>query len=226
MAGDALAPRAQPPKGQFILAGKTFPRVKWWRDPQMRLLYFYIFCLILTNTANGFDGSMMNGLQSLKYWQDYFDHPTGAVLGLFGCVMSVGSLVGLLFTPYLLDSLGRRVSLLVGALFMLLGIALQAGATGFGMFVAARFILGVGDIVINVTAPLLVTEIAPVQDRAILVTLQGSTYQSGAFIAALATRGTLTIPNNWSWRAPSLLQYVGEVKPLGLCPLAPTHPVS
>jgi sugar porter (SP) family MFS transporter len=93
-------------------------------------------------------------------------------------------------------------------LIMLLGIGLQAGSANFSMFVGGRFILGFGDIIINVTAPLLICEIAPAQDRAILVTIQGATYHSGAFIAAWVTYGTLKIPNNWSWRAPSLLQGV------------------
>lgn len=49
----------KPPKGHFYLAGRLFPRVKWWKSPKMRALYFYILVLILTNTANGFDNSMM-----------------------------------------------------------------------------------------------------------------------------------------------------------------------
>ena len=49
----------KPPNGHFFLAGRLFSRVKWWRSPNMRALYFYILVLILTNTANGFDNSMM-----------------------------------------------------------------------------------------------------------------------------------------------------------------------
>lgn len=208
MPGTKMKVQTPPPKGKFYLAGREYDRRIWWKDPKMRVLYFYVFALIVTNTANGFDGSMMNGLQTLSYWQDYFDHPKGPVLGLFGCIMSVGSLIGLLITPYLLDGIGRKMVIVIGSIFMLLGIGLQAGSTSFGMFVAARCILGFGDILVIVTAPLLVAEFAPVQDRAILVTLQGSTYQTGAFIAALVTRGTLEIPSNWAWRAPSLLQAV------------------
>jgi hypothetical protein len=37
---------------------------------------------ILSGFANGFDGSMMNGLQSLDEWKDYFDHPTPSTLAL------------------------------------------------------------------------------------------------------------------------------------------------
>jgi MFS family permease len=132
----------------------------------------------------------MNGLQSITYWQDYFGHPKGGLLGLFGCVMSIGSLTGLLILPYILDSWGRRPGIMFGSVFMLLGIGLQSGARNFGMFIAARFILGFGNIIVVCTAPLLITEIAPVQDRAILVTIAGATYHSGAFIAAWTTYGT------------------------------------
>ncbi|KAJ5146580.1 uncharacterized protein N7515_001144 [Penicillium bovifimosum] len=196
----------KPPKGHFYLAGRLFPRVKWWKRRNMRVLYFYVLILILTNTANGFDNSMMNGLQSLSYWQDYFHHPKGPTLGLFNCVMSVGAIAGLLIMPYMLDNFGRRPCLVFGCFFMLLGVALQSGSINFSMFVGARFLLGFGDIIVICTAPLLITELAPAQDRAILVTLSGATYHSGAFIAAWTTYGTLKIKSEWSWRAPSLIQ--------------------
>ncbi|KAJ5344034.1 uncharacterized protein N7506_003858 [Penicillium brevicompactum] len=149
---------------------------------------------------------MMNGLQTLSYWQEYFDHPKGPTLGLFNCVMSVGALAGLTILPYMLDHWGRRICLVSGSFFMLLGVGLQSGSINFSMFVAARFILGFGDILVICTTPLLIAEIAPAQDRAILVTIAGATYHSGAFIAAWTTYGTLKITSDWSWRAPSLIQ--------------------
>lgn len=132
-------------------------------------------------------------MQALSYWQEYFDHPKGPTLGLFNCVMSVGALAGLVILPYMLDRLGRRICLVFGSFFMLLGVALQSGSINFSMFVGARFLLGFGDIIVICTAPLLITEIAPAQDRAILVTISGATYHSGAFIAAWTTYGTLKI---------------------------------
>ena len=50
----------KPPKGHFFFAGRVFERVPWWKRQNLRKLYIYIVILILTNTANGFDGSMMN----------------------------------------------------------------------------------------------------------------------------------------------------------------------
>lgn len=107
--------------------------------------------------------------------------------------MSAGALSGLIPMPFILDHLGRKPCLVIGAFFMLLGIALQSAAVNFAMFIAARWILGFGDILVICTAPLLIAEIAPVQDRAILVTIAGANYQSGAFIAAWTTYGTLQI---------------------------------
>ena len=55
----------KPPKGAYMFAGHTLQRVPWWKIKNMRMLYVLVVILILTNTANGFDGSMMNGLQTL-----------------------------------------------------------------------------------------------------------------------------------------------------------------
>lgn len=55
----------KPPKGKFFFANRTWDRVKWYQNARLRKLYFYCIILILNNVANGFDGSMMNGLQVL-----------------------------------------------------------------------------------------------------------------------------------------------------------------
>lgn len=213
----------KPTKGHFPFAGREFPRVPWWQRKHLRTLYFYILILIITNTANGFDGSMMNGLQSLSYWQDYFGHPKGSSLGLFNASMSLGSLIGLLPTPYLNDYAGRRVGVAVGCVIMLLAVGLQTGAQSFGMFIAARLLLGLGDSIVLGSAPLLIAEIAHPQDRATLVTLSGASYHSGAFIASWVTYGTLQIQSDWSWRLPSLLQSICSVLILGMVSFSVLH---
>ncbi|KJR86242.1 hexose transporter [Sporothrix schenckii 1099-18] len=202
----AVAAPEKPPKGHFFFAHRVFPRATWYKRPNMRRLYIYIVVLIATNTANGFDGSMMNGLQTLSYWQNFFDHPHGSLLGLFNASMSLGSIVGQLPVPYLIDWYGRKLGLFVGCLIMLLAIGLQSGAQNFGMFIAARLVLGFGNTIVMGAAPLLIAEIAHPQDRAVLVTLSASSYQSGAFIASWVTYGTLQIQSDWAWRLPSLLQ--------------------
>lgn len=59
-----------PTKGTFRLAGREFPAVTWYKDPALRRTYICLMFVILTSATNGYDGSMINGLQSLQYWQE------------------------------------------------------------------------------------------------------------------------------------------------------------
>jgi MFS family permease len=64
--------------------------------------------------SNGYDGSMMNGLQTVKNWQEYFNHPEGSILGVFNAIQSIGGIIGLPVAPYLNDKFGRRKALFYG----------------------------------------------------------------------------------------------------------------
>lgn len=107
-----------PTKGTFRIAGAEFPKVNWIADAGLRKTYICLAFVVLTSATNGYDGSMVNGLQSLDIWQDYFHHPSGSLLGLFSCIMSVGSLAALPCVPYIADILGRRMGIMIGCIIM------------------------------------------------------------------------------------------------------------
>jgi hypothetical protein len=44
--------------------------------------------LVITSMGNGYDGSMMNGLQTVDNWQNYFHHPQGSTLGVFNAIQA------------------------------------------------------------------------------------------------------------------------------------------
>lgn len=79
------------------------------------LLNAWITLLLISSSTNGFDGSMMNGLQSLPQWQSAFNHPGSSMLGLLNAIQNVGALVATPFAPYFSDGVGRRPSVLFGA---------------------------------------------------------------------------------------------------------------
>jgi len=107
-----------PTAGTFRLADREFPKVTWFTDPGLRKTYICLMFVVLTSATNGYDGSMVNGLQSLNVWQDYFHHPSGSLLGLFSAIMSIGSLVALPCVPYTADILGRRMGIMIGCIIM------------------------------------------------------------------------------------------------------------
>ncbi|KAF7915751.1 uncharacterized protein EAE98_009372 [Botrytis deweyae] len=192
-------------KSTFELAGQEFPRVTWYTQKGMRGLYCCLIFVVLTSATNGYDGSMMNGLQSLPAWEAYF-HPTASQLGLLNCIMSVGSLVALPFVPYAADLLGRRTGVMIGCTIMIIGVLLQSLGYTFGLFVGARFLIGFGVAIAHGASPLLITELVHPQHRAIYTTIYNTTWYIGSFVAAWLTFGTNNIAGNWSWRAPSVVQ--------------------
>ncbi|KAF2454942.1 hexose transporter protein [Lineolata rhizophorae] len=198
----------EPTKGYFRLCEREFPKVTWYKDPALRKTYFVLMFVVLTSATNGYDGSMVNGLQLLDPWQEYFDHPRGSLLGLFGCIMSVGSLVALPVVPYTADYFGRRWGVIIGSSIMILGVILQSISVNFRMFVAARFFLGFGISIAHGSSPLLITELCHPQHRAIFTTIYNTTWYIGSIVAAWLTYGTDRITNNWSWRIPSMVQAV------------------
>jgi len=64
------------------------------------------------------------------------------------------------------DRLGRRPTLLWGSVIILVGIILQSAAQNVAMFVVARVILGFGNGVSGVAAPVYLSETSPDRWRA------------------------------------------------------------
>lgn len=74
------------------------------------------------------------------------------------------------------------------------------------MFLASRFIIGMGIVFANSFAPILIGELAHPKDRQVATSLFQTTWYLGAILAAWTTFGTFAMPNQWAWRIPSLLQ--------------------
>ncbi|GAB1525811.1 hypothetical protein RhiTH_008977 [Rhizoctonia solani] len=63
---------------------------RWWEHSHILTLNLLLVVPLATSYANGFDGSMMNGLQSVQQWKDYFGNPSAKDLGLFNAIQSIG----------------------------------------------------------------------------------------------------------------------------------------
>lgn len=180
---------------------------RWYRGHLLKLNCI-ILLLLITSANNGFDSSMMNSLQTIDTWQNYFHHPHGGTLGLFNAIQSIGGIVGLPFAPFLNDRFGRRWTLWIGASIMIIGVALQTSAQNVGMFIACRGIIGFGLAIACVAAPILITELAYPTHRGPITSLYNSTWYLGSIVAAWTTFGTFPMRSTWGWRIPSVIQGV------------------
>lgn len=60
---------------------------------------------------------------------------------MFG-IYTIGSLTGAIPASYLPDKFGRRVSMFVGNMFIIVGALITANATHRSMFIGGRFLTG------------------------------------------------------------------------------------
>jgi len=74
------------------------------------------------------------------------------------------------------------------------------------MYIIARMILGAGVVICIISGSAMIGELGYPKERAVLTSLFNSSYFIGQIIAAAISLPTSTIPNDWSWRIPSLLQ--------------------
>ncbi|TFK67867.1 hexose transporter [Pluteus cervinus] len=200
------------------------PNRKWYNNRRLIALNGWIVLLLITSSTNGYDGSMMNGLQSLTQWDEYFGFPRGGKLGLLNAIQNIGSLAAYPISPYLADGLGRRTAIFIGAAIMVAATAIQTASQSVGMFIGARFLIGFGLTFAAGAAPMLVTEISYPTYRAPLTSAYNSLWYSGAIIAAWTTFGTFKIPSTWSWRIPSVLQGLPSILQVLLIWWAPESP--
>lgn len=200
------------------------PRKKWYNNSRLIALNGWIVLLLITSSTNGYDGSMMNGLQSLPQWQGYFNNPSNSMLGLLNAIQNIGSLAAYPFAPYLSDGIGRKKTILLGAALMCIATAIQTASQSVRMFIGARFLIGFGLTFAANAAPMLVTEVSYPLYRAPLTSLYNSLWYSGAIIAAWTTFGTFKIQSTWAWRIPSVLQGLPSVLQILLIWFVPESP--
>ncbi|KAI9147194.1 Lactose permease [Paramyrothecium foliicola] len=197
----------------------------WYRSAARRHLYFLLFpACVVSYATSGYDGSMMNSLQTVSYWDDYFDNPRGAKLGLMSAIMSLGSVCSTPIAPWVADKYGRRWGITVGSIIMIIGAIMQCESKTFDMFVGSRFLLGFGLSFATTASPSMVSELAHPKDRVTVTAICNTCWYIGSIAAAWITFGTREISSTWSWRLPSLLQMAPSIIQLSTIWFLPESP--
>lgn len=196
----------------------------WWHYPGLRSLNLLLLGCIVCDMTNGYDGSMLGGLQIIDRWQEALGHPKGTRLGTISNGTRYGQLGALLIAAPMIQRLGRRMPIIIGSCILLVGVALQAASINYDMFVVARVLIGFGNTIQNMACPILASELAHPFQRTQIIGIQNSTGSLGQIMAAWITYGTSFMVSSWSWRLPSLLQAVSSVFQLVMMFFTPESP--
>ncbi|KAI9254312.1 general substrate transporter [Sporodiniella umbellata] len=127
---------------------------------------------------------------------------TSIITGL----LLAGCFVGSLFAGPLCERISRKLTILLGASFFILGAGIQTGANGLGMMTGGRFVAGLGVGTLSMAVPLYLSELAPKEIRGRLISFQQLMCTIGIMIAFWA--GAATELHGASWRIPISIQIV------------------
>ncbi|KAK7426624.1 hypothetical protein QQZ08_006954 [Neonectria magnoliae] len=147
-------------------------------------------------------GSLMNGLQSLHQWREYFGHPAGEMLGLVNAAQSIGSVLALPFVGTLSDQFGWKPILLAGIILITIASILQAASVNYAMLVVSRVIVGFGGMFVVQPSPMLIAELAFPTHRGKYTSAFWIFHYLGAILASWTTFGTQAYQSTVSWRLP------------------------
>jgi sugar porter (SP) family MFS transporter len=172
---------------------------------------------------NGYDASVMNGLNILPSYTSYFTLTTTS-LALNTASFWVGGILSGLVAGQFCDWTGRKWTMFWSSILCIIGAVIQACAQNIGMFVASRIIIGFACGLACVGASTYLAETVTMQNRAFILGFFWDAWWAGSLIAAGITFGTKSILNTWAWRAPSLLQVLPSLLCIGILPFLPESP--
>lgn len=162
-------------------------------------------CLVICAT-NGYDGSVLSGLQGIDAWKNQFGSPTGALLGITSASYPLGAIFSTPFSAWISDTFGRRWSIIIGSSVMIIGVIMQCVSTGIGLFIGGRVVVGFGITFALSAAPVLIAELAHPRHRVLFGSLYNTSFYLGALLAGWVSFGSYRMTNAWAWRLPTLLQ--------------------
>ena len=161
-----------------------------------RYLYWITFIAVLSGLIFGLNMAGISG--AVSFIQDYFvlsDVSLGAAVGS----IMIGCLIGALAIGSLSDKYGRKPMMILAAVLFILSSLGCSLADSIELFIASRFVAGLGVGAVSVLAPTYISEIAPANMRGMLVANNQFAIVIGILLAYVIDFGFVDVANGWRY---------------------------
>ncbi|KAI3399587.1 hypothetical protein diail_6226 [Diaporthe ilicicola] len=183
----------------------------------------------------GYDTGTISGILAMPYFQHLFStgyrNPITSELDIspsqqsaIVSILSAGTFVGALSSPFLADSIGRRLALIASTLVFTLGVIFQTVAVALPLFLAGRFFAGFGVGLISALIPLYQSETAPKWIRGAIVGAYQWAITIGLLLAAVVDNATANRNDTGSYRIPIAVQFAWALILIGGMLILPESP--
>jgi sugar porter (SP) family MFS transporter len=152
----------------------------------------------------------MGGLINTPSFEASFNTTDANTLGNIVSLYDLGCFAGAMSTFVIGSYLGRRRSILLGSIWLLVGAIIQSACNTVGVMIAGRIIAGVGMGIVNATVPVLQAEMSPALTRGQLVGLDLVVLNCGIVLSYWVDYGFnfSDLTGAVTWRVPLALQCV------------------
>ncbi|RMZ75121.1 hypothetical protein DV737_g5440, partial [Chaetothyriales sp. CBS 132003] len=172
------------------------------------LLYFTSVFVSLGVFLFGYDQGVMSGIITGPWFKDYFNQPSSAEIGTMVAILEIGALISSLLVGRIGDLIGRRRTILYGAMIFFVGGMLQTFTTGMPMMLLGRITAGLGVGALSTIVPVYQSEISPPHNRGKLACIEFTGNISGYAASVWVDYFCSFIHSDYSWRIPLLMQCV------------------
>ncbi|WP_410013577.1 sugar porter family MFS transporter [Sodalis sp. C49] len=175
-----------------------------------RITFFVCFMAALAGLLFGLDIGVIAG--ALPFLSDELQITAHQQEWVVSSMM-FGAAVGAVGSGWLSAKLGRKYSLLIGALLFVIGSLCSAFSPNVELLVVARIILGLAVGVASYTAPLYLSEIAPEKIRGSMISMYQLMITIG-ILAAYLSDTAFSYSGSWRWMLgiitiPAVLLFIG-----------------
>ncbi|KAK0464610.1 general substrate transporter [Desarmillaria tabescens] len=176
-------------------------------------LYLIALVVCFCSGDNGFDGTVMGGINTMSQFQAFFGMKddaakTSIVFGIYTIDWLCDDPRPIRATAYLPDKYGRRFPMWIGNAILILGACMTANAKSMNMFLVGRWLTGTGCSCAGAAAKSYLAEISPAKYRGAYIGFLNSFYYIGQMAASGMMVSTGNYASDYSWRLPLYIQVV------------------
>ncbi|GFZ48330.1 hypothetical protein JCM24511_06078 [Saitozyma sp. JCM 24511] len=193
-------------------------------------VYRYMILLGLSLAGDGwsYESSVIASIIQMPAWIANMGYTDGVIPDSqnqwIGPVYSLGQLVGGLIAALFLDKLGRKPTMVVGAVLMELSTALLVWSGGYAVVICARVIEGVSIGFLLLGYQIYAVEIAAKEDRGFVSSFSLMTGNFFGLLAAGIIYGISYDTGNVGWRAALGVTFIPATLLLAVLPWVPESP--
>ncbi|KAF8251389.1 general substrate transporter [Wilcoxina mikolae CBS 423.85] len=171
-----------------------------------------VYCITIACSSGfmlfGYDQGVFSGVIVTPYFLKKFNNPDAGLLGTINALFDIGGAIGAILVFIAGGYLGRKKSIFMGSIIVIIGAIIQATAPNVAALCAGRIIAGVGVGIDTTAIPVWQAETAPPKTRGHHMAMELVFTATGLFISQWTNFGLGTNNGPAAFLIPVLLQMV------------------